>query len=146
MEQRSKIRELVYVFRELKRALHQVVSKQAEKEGTTDIQFYVLSALRRNPELGMSELAELLHLGNSTLSGVIDRMEKSGLVDRRRSAADRRAITLHLTKEGEAAEERISLLYNEAISRLDVIPEADLDHLMETLRLIISLIEEKEGE
>jgi DNA-binding MarR family transcriptional regulator len=146
-EQRSKFHDLIYGFRELKRTFHQIVSRQAEKAGITAIQFYALSALREQPELGMSELAEQLHLGNSSLSGVIDRMEKAGYVERKRSSTDRRSVTLHLTEEGREVEKRASLLFKEAISKLEVIPQEDINHLIRTFRSIIQLLEvEKEGE
>ncbi|ANS73916.1 hypothetical protein AWM70_04495 [Paenibacillus yonginensis] len=147
MEQGNQLHELVQGFRELKRAFHQVVSKQAEKLGITGIQFYVLSALREQPELSMSDLAERVHLGNSTLSGVIDRMEKAGYVERKRSDLDRRTVTLHLTNEGREIEERTNLLYQKAMGKISDIPQEEITHLIRTFRSIINLLEtEKEGE
>ncbi|WP_138496337.1 MarR family winged helix-turn-helix transcriptional regulator [Paenibacillus pinistramenti] len=147
LEQGNQLHELVHGFRELKRTFHQVVSKQAEKMGITDIQFYVLVELRKQPEISMSDLAVHLHLGNSTLSGIIDRMEKAGHVERKRSDVDRRSVTLHLTDEGREIEKATNLLYRKAMSRLNEIPSEDMTHLIRTFRSIINLLEtEKEGE
>lgn len=147
MKQDSKYSEFVYVFRELKRTLHQAVTKQAEKVGITDIQFYVFYALQGKDELGMSELAEQLRLGNSTLSGIIDRMEKSGFVERRRSEEDRRSISIHLTEQGKVIAEKTKLLHRQVFSKLNTIPEEEWKSLVGKLQLIIKLIEsEKEGD
>ncbi|WP_174704625.1 MarR family winged helix-turn-helix transcriptional regulator [Paenibacillus physcomitrellae] len=147
MEQGSQLHELVQGFRELKRTFHQVVSKQAEKMGITGIQFYVLAALREQPEMSMSDLAERVHLGNSTLSGVIDRMEKAGYVERKRSELDRRTVTLHLTDKGREIERQTNLLYQKAMGRISEIPQEEITQLIRTFRSIINLFEtEKEGE
>ncbi|WP_223066706.1 MarR family winged helix-turn-helix transcriptional regulator [Paenibacillus caui] len=147
MEQRKIYHELFDTFRELRRSFHQVISKEAEKSCITAVQFHAMSALRKQPDIGMSELAEQLHLGNSTLSGVIDRMEKAGYVERRRSEVDRRTVTLQLTEEGREVEERTNQLYKQAISRLDAIPEEEFEHLIRTFRQMIHLLEtEREGE
>lgn len=46
------------------------------------------------------ELSEKLRLGNSTTSGIVDRMHKAGLVTRERTERDRRAMTLKLSEKG----------------------------------------------
>ncbi len=54
---------------------------------------------------GETETRELAHEANvtkGTLSGVVDTLEKRGLVARRRRTSDRRLVTVRLTDEGEA--------------------------------------------
>ena len=51
-------------------------------------------------EPGMLELARYLNLDRSSLSGLVDRAEQRGLVERIPSAADRRAATIRVTAEG----------------------------------------------
>jgi MarR family transcriptional regulator, organic hydroperoxide resistance regulator len=64
----------------------------------------------------MSELAEALHCDNSNVTGIVDRLEDRGLVERRPAAHDRRVKMLAVTPEGAAVRERLS-------ARLDVAPE-----------------------
>ncbi|GAA2449961.1 MarR family transcriptional regulator [Streptomyces glaucus] len=48
----------------------------------------------------MNELGRLLHLEKSSLSGLLDRAERRGLITRTRDARDRRAYWVELTDEG----------------------------------------------
>ncbi|MEO1194390.1 MAG: MarR family transcriptional regulator [Pseudomonadota bacterium] len=53
--------------------------------------------------LSMRDLAEQLRIPASTATSLVDRLEKKGLVERSRNAADRRVIQLSLTAEGREA-------------------------------------------
>lgn len=57
----------------------------------------------RNPRT----LAHNLNLENSSMSGLLDRMEKQGLLKRQRDPGDRRAILISLTERGRQAREEI---------------------------------------
>jgi DNA-binding MarR family transcriptional regulator len=69
-----------------------------------------LIALRSlDPEdpLPMSELASCLHLDNSTVTGIVDRLEERGLVERRTAPHDRRVKMLVVTEEGTAVRAKV---------------------------------------
>jgi DNA-binding MarR family transcriptional regulator len=65
----------------------------------TPQQMQLLCLLIAGP-VGMSELSRLLHLEKSSLTGLVDRVERRGLVARVRDARDRRACQVALTDEG----------------------------------------------
>ena len=50
--------------------------------------------------LGLSEMAELVHVQPATASRMLDRMEAGGLVERRQDAKDGRVSRIYLTQEG----------------------------------------------
>ncbi len=62
----------------------------------------VLRLLVQNPGVSQQELAARLGVAPSTLVPLMDRLQARGLVERRRSAADRRNYELHLTEDGLA--------------------------------------------
>ncbi len=62
----------------------------------------VLMLLRSNGPLPMSRLADLLDVSVASATGIIDRMEKRGVVERQHSEADRRVVEIHLTRRGIA--------------------------------------------
>jgi DNA-binding MarR family transcriptional regulator len=71
--------------------------------GITRAQWWALANLsRHNDADGMiqSELARLLDVGKATVGGLIDRLEKSGLVERRADPADRRINKVFITDRG----------------------------------------------
>ena len=51
--------------------------------------------------LSLSELSEQIRAQNSTVTGIIDRMEREGLVVRGRSKQDRRVVYIRLTDKGQ---------------------------------------------
>jgi len=51
-------------------------------------------------DLSLSELSDRIRAQNSTVTGIIDRMEREGLVERSRSKDDRRVVYICLTEKG----------------------------------------------
>ncbi|HEY1644542.1 MAG TPA: MarR family transcriptional regulator [Streptosporangiaceae bacterium] len=76
-----------------------VLSKAGADDDLSLTQLRVLGILR-DRRLRMTALADYLGLEKSTLSGLIDRAEKRGLVERAPSASDRRAVDVFLSKAG----------------------------------------------
>lgn len=58
----------------------------------TPVQFYVLSALWENDGMKFKELARSMNMDGSTLTGILDRMERGGFVERRDDPEDRRSL------------------------------------------------------
>ena len=66
----------------------------------TLVQAGILFLLKEKNERAMSELGQLLSLDNSTITGLIDRLEKSGFVLRKANPKDRRVSLIHITRQG----------------------------------------------
>jgi DNA-binding MarR family transcriptional regulator len=86
-------------------------------------QCYALDALARHGQLTLNELASHLYLDKSTVSRVVNAIERKGLVRRRRHAEDGRAVCLELTASGRQLCDRIREEIQEREKRLI----ADLD-------------------
>jgi len=89
----------------LARAAHVVVRGFAEelrKRGTTLPAWRVLAALRARPGETVTGLAEACLLQQPTMTKLLDRMVRDGLVTREQDARDRRIMRIALTPEGEA--------------------------------------------
>ncbi|MFD1178046.1 MarR family winged helix-turn-helix transcriptional regulator [Paenibacillus puldeungensis] len=146
MDQKQRMHEIVESFREVKKAFYQLLSQQADIYGITGIQFMALKAIQNNPQIGVTELADVLRLGNSTVSGVIDRLEKANLVVRKRSDSDRRSVTLEITEKGREIYLQTDQKYSEVISGVLNTAEEDIEHLLITHRKIIESLEKaREG-
>lgn len=81
--------------------------RAASRFGLTPAQLGVLKALERAGEAGQSDLGERLRMGASTVTGIIDRMERDGLLARSRDGADRRVVKVRLTDRGARLAGRI---------------------------------------
>ena len=81
----------------------------AGQYGLTGPQLVVVKIIEPVGRLSLSELSWRIGARNSTVTGIIDRMERESLVVRRRSSEDRRVIHIELTEKGKrlAAEIRI---------------------------------------
>ena len=64
----------------------------------------------------MSRLAELLNVSLPNVTGIVDRMEERGLVERGRDADDRRLVTLQATTIGRATVEEIDQIRRQALA------------------------------
>ena len=64
------------------------------------VHLQVLAVLEADGPLAMSKLAEALDVSVASATGIIDRMEQRGLVERRREPDDRRVVLVHRTDSG----------------------------------------------
>lgn len=68
--------------------------------GITYPQYLVLQALHERPGASISQIAARLGLESSTITPLVKRMEAAGLVERSRSSADERQVSVRLTDTG----------------------------------------------
>src|ERR671923_1238421 len=71
-------------------------------------QVRALGVLDPGRPVPMSELAEALHCDNSNVTGIVDRLEDRGLVERRSATHDRRVKMLAVTERGAEVRERLA--------------------------------------
>ncbi|MFW6050519.1 MAG: MarR family winged helix-turn-helix transcriptional regulator [Myxococcota bacterium] len=86
----------VYLYTEGRRATKEV----ARHLGLTGPQVTAIKMLEGFGDLSLSALSEHMSAHNSTITGVVDRMVKGGLVERVRSTEDRRVVLIRLTPKG----------------------------------------------
>jgi DNA-binding MarR family transcriptional regulator len=70
--------------------------------GVTGPQIWALRTIEEAEVLTVGALSERMFLHISTVSGILDRLESAGLVDRERLKADRRVVQLRLTPQGRS--------------------------------------------
>ena len=89
----------------LARASHTLVqgfSEELRKRGTSLPVWRVMAALHASPGLTVTGLAEACLLQQPTMTKLLDRMVRDGLVARAPDARDRRVVRVALTPDGEA--------------------------------------------
>lgn len=82
-------------------------SEEVRPLGVTLQMWRVLAALREHDGRRMGGLSETTSIEVSTLTRLVDSMEKKGLVVRRRAPEDARAVLLHATSAGRRLTQRI---------------------------------------
>ncbi len=79
---------------------------------------HVLSILEGHGAMSMGHLAEILDVSLSNASGLIDRLEDRGLVERVRVPDDRRVVLVRVTADGRAAIARADVLKDELLQAI----------------------------
>jgi DNA-binding MarR family transcriptional regulator len=104
----------------------------------TPPQWGVLVALWEQDGLSLSELAKRSFFDGPTMTGIVDRLEKANLVERRRDSTDRRVISVYLTAEGKRLQAQLPTLSQEANEEATkgLTPE-EVNRFVTTLRKII---------
>lgn len=87
---------IVYLSTESRR----ITKELARRVDLTGPQLTVLKMLEGLGDLSLSDLSDRIRAQNSTVTGIIDRMEREGLVVRTRSTEDRRVVRIKLTEKG----------------------------------------------
>lgn len=91
-----------YYIRRLQQIAVALFLEETQAQGITPVQFAALSAAHRQPGLDQRSLAASIGFDTSTIGGVIDRLERRGLIERRASPNDRRVRLLQVTDAGQA--------------------------------------------
>jgi DNA-binding MarR family transcriptional regulator len=142
MNTEKRVEEIFQSFREVNKMFFHVAMKAAQPHDLTALQLWVLRVLAERPGISLSELADRILLGNSTTSGIIDRMEKAGFVTRERSAEDRRIIQIRMTAHGEQLWAKTNGERLSRISAILALPDEDLQHLLRIHGQIVQLLQQ----
>ncbi|MHA6534268.1 MarR family winged helix-turn-helix transcriptional regulator [Paenibacillus sp. BAC0078] len=141
----DKERQLDEIFSSFRCIIHnfqQLMWKDAEELGVTSTQLMVLRKLKAHPDVGITELADLLHLGNSAASGVVDRMVKAGLITRQRSESDKRIFKLAMTDKGRDIRARSKQALRSHLEPLSNLSAEDAQELLRLHGDIIKILEQ----
>ena len=93
---------LIYLVFTAQQKLRTYLKKMMVKENVkvTAAQAGILFLLKQKDGRTMSELSQILSIDNSTITGLVDRLEKTGLVRRNASVQDRRASHVFIRPQG----------------------------------------------
>jgi len=105
-------------------------------------QLNCLLALYENGPLPPSQIAKQILVKSSTVTGIIDRLEQKGLVERKRSSPDRRIITIELTDVGRTlAKDAPPPIQQKIIDGLRNLSTAELKKISSSLKMLTRMLE-----
>lgn len=114
------------------------IAELLSEEALTQAQFYALRVVARNGAMLMRKISEEMLVTPATITGIVDRLERKGLVKRMARQGDRRATIIELTPEGRAVQERVATRYSELMQRalhaFTTDEQRALRHLLEKLQ------------
>lgn len=116
------------------------VARRLHRQGISMAHLQTLWILQERGPLPMARLADLLGVADPNATGIIDRMEQRGLVERLRDATDRRVVIVAQTQEGARAVEEVDGWRSEMLETL--LQRLDTDQLV---RLVSGVKELREA-
>ena len=127
-----------FILSNTQNAVYNYFKRALQQYDITPSQYALLQCLHAQDGLTPSQLAQALRLDTSSITGVLSRLEKKGLIDRIYSQEDRRSVSIHLREEGKALWDQVDQVIeaaNEKVTR-----GLDADHYAQFLDAL-SLIE-----
>ncbi|GAX92036.1 MarR family winged helix-turn-helix transcriptional regulator [Effusibacillus lacus] len=142
---KEKAAEIRQLFRRINKLFEKIVARDLAELGITVPQILVMKQIYHEPRT-IGQISEAVHLSYSTVSGIIDRLERQGLVERQRDETDRRVIWIHNTGRVEQIRSQIPALRDEYFADLlKGLTEAEVDTVVRALQLLYKHLEEKDG-
>lgn len=131
-----------YLITATQKKVTQYFAEKISPCDVTPVQYGVLKCLWDNDFQTPTQIANMLSLDGSSITGLLDRMENKGLVKRIPNSNDRRALQVMLTSRGKALEKPLSQLIEEAHNEvLQPLSSTEQDQLIGFLDAILTHLE-----
>lgn len=135
--------------RRIVRSIH-LESKKVQKDfGVSIPQILCLEYLKSSPNYMATQrsIRDHLNLNSSTVTGIIDRLEKKSLLARLPKSGDKRVTNISLTSAGDDLLRKTpDLLQQRLAAKLKRLSEDELMKMSASLQLLINMLEIKEGD
>ena len=134
--------QIVAAIRRIIRAVDLHSRRLVDEHGLTGPQLAVLREAERLGHTSVSALARAVHLSQPTVTGILDRLGRRGVVDRCRDPTDRRSVNVTVTTEGQQILNRApSLLQDRFRRELAKLREWELTMTLASLQRIAEMME-----
>lgn len=117
------------------------MTKVVENTGITTLQMMVMRIIGKEKMLKITELSGKLNLSNSTVSGIVNKMEKLGMVERTRSEEDRRVVYVSISPSFSEIHQSFHKRFEETIAQSisESTPE-ELNKILDGLEVLKKLL------
>lgn len=139
--------QVIAALRRITRAIDLHSRLLLQKHGLTTPQLAALQATERLQPITVGVIARNIHLSQATVTGILGRLEKRGLVTRARGDHDRRSVVVQLTNDGaKIVREAPSLLQDRFHRELAKLQEWEQTMILATLQRIASMMDAEDIE
>ncbi len=150
MSQRSAAhlqRSVIHLLRRVDQCATQLYSTETADSDLTLRQLAILTAISSKKNLSKTDLVSITGIDRSTVAGIVSRLIRKGLLERKRSPLDGRAYCVRLSKRGVKVIAGADRLYSRVEKKLLAgVPAAEANQLVSTLKAILSVhIDEQSG-
>lgn len=133
---------VIVALRKIMRAMDLNARSLARDTGLTTPQLLVMQAIESLGQVTIGRVAQEVNLTQATVTTIIDRLVKHGLVERQRSETDRRKVHAVITQEGHAVlASAPRSLQDRFISRFDALEGWERSFLIAALERVASMMD-----
>ncbi|WP_321396140.1 MarR family transcriptional regulator [Emcibacter sp.] len=137
--------DILVSIRRIIRAIDLQSKQLVKTTGLTAPQLVVMQTLRKEGKLSPSNIARNVALSQATITSILDRLEKAGLVRRTRSEEDRRIVDVCLTEEGrKRLEEAPELLQSGFLRQYRKLESWERQMLVSSLQRVAAMMDAEE--
>ncbi len=134
--------DVLITLRRIIRAIDMRSRRLMQYSGFTGPQLLVLQALGEHHEMSAGVLAREVNLSQGTITSILDRLEKRGLIQRIRSNTDRRKVYVTLTAEGkEKLSSAPTLLQERFIERFEELKDWEQHQILASLQRLAEMMD-----
>ena len=138
----AQVREIVYMIRRLMQAGELYTKELNKNYHVSAPQLNCLLTLNELGPLPPSQIAKHIMVKSSTVTGIVDRLERKNLVTRSRNSPDRRVITIELTEAGEQlAQNAPPPFLRKIVEGLKNLPTDEIDQITVNLTKLTHLLD-----
>lgn len=139
--------DVLVLLRRIMRAADLHSRRLVKATGLTVPQLLVLRAIQDLGEVTAGRVSAQVSLSQATVSTILDRLEGRGLIERYRSAVDRRVVHTRLTAAGEQALAKAPPAMQERfIARFEALPPPQRTAIIAALRGVAEMMEAGEDD
>jgi len=129
--------EVMQEFRRINHLRLSLLTRSMPKPGLPPTQGLCMAAIGEEEGISQRDLGKALHVSPATLTGVLQRMEQQGLIERWPDEKDHRLMRLRLGKEGRALHVQATAAHRRGVEHtIRPLGEADRLELRRLLRLV----------
>ncbi len=138
----SAISEVMQSLRRIFKSIQDYSQEVSKKFGITGPQLWALKTISSNGSLSVGELSQRMYLHPSTISGVVDRLEKKKYVQRDRAKEDRRVVQVRLTPLGKnLARKAPNPIQGKMVYGLGKLKRDQLSSIYDSLQRLVKIME-----
>jgi DNA-binding MarR family transcriptional regulator len=135
-------KEIVLAIRRMTRAVYLDSKRMVKNFGLSNPQCLVLRAIDTNGPSSLAELSRHLKVSSANMTGLVDRLEKKGLVRRCRKEGDRRITIVELTETGKPISRSVpDPIEEKLIAGLEEISLDKLKVITKTIHEVVTLLD-----
>ena len=139
---RDLVKQIIFQIRRLIQAKELYTKELNKKYQVSASQLNCLLALHENGPLPPSQIARHIMVKSSTVTGIIDRLEQKGLVNRSRTSPDRRVITIELAEPGRTlAENAPPPIQQKVLEGLERLPQSEMEKIVLGLNMLTQMLD-----